>query len=285
MGAAIAIFVLLIVAGAVCAALTTRARMTLQMLWRSWLTNHLLTRWLGDGRHYSHVLANDTVTSIEGRITDDVRLAIEPVSDFVGGFMNSALSAVTFAIVLYLVGGDLTVGTLVIPGHIALAAIAYAIVVSGATYYVGRPLSAAIDRRNEAEAQFRFGLSRARANDDGTALNQADMDGLSRARGDFRGVVAATRDVIRNHQNLQFLLNANAFFAGTFAMLPALPKFLSGDLSLGALIQLSTAFTAVLAALNWFAENFISLSQWRASALRVARVDVAFRELDGAVSP
>jgi len=277
---AIAIFAGLIVSGAICVAILTKVRMTLQMQWRSWVTDRLLTRWLGEQRYYKLAISDDTVTSIEGRITDDVRLAIEPVPDFVTGFFNAVLSALTFAGVLYFVGGSITIGSVTIPGYIALAAVAYAIVVSSATVYIGNPLSSAVDRRNETEAQFRFGLARVRENVESIALIRGDEDELRRSRESFESVSKATADVIRNHRNLQLILNANSFFAGTFALLLALPKYMSGDLTLGALVQLGAAFTAVLAALNWFAENFIPIAQWRASALRVSLLNVAFRELD-----
>ena len=44
-------------------------------------------------------------------------------------------------------------------------------------------------------------------------------------------------------------------------------------------MQIASAFTAVLTALNWFAENFIPVAQWRASARRVAVLDTAFSAL------
>ena len=109
---------------------------------------------------------------------------------------------------------------------------------------------------------------------------RGDEDELRRSRESFETVSKTTAEVIRNHRNLQLVLNANSFFAGTFALLLALPKYMSGDLTLGALVQLGAAFTAVLAALNWFAENFIPIAQWRASALRVSLLNTAFRELD-----
>ncbi len=53
-------------------------------------------------------------------------------------------------------------------------------------------------------------------------------------------------------------------------------------------MQIGSAFTAVLSALNWFAENYIPLAQWRASAERVAVLHSDFvdfyseaRTLDG----
>ena len=66
------------------------------------------------------------------------------------------------------------------------------------------------------------------------------------------------------------MLNGNVIFAGVFALLLAAPKYLAGELTLGSLMQLGAAFVSVLSALNWFADNYIPVAQWRASARRVA---------------
>jgi len=270
----------LIALGATFAVAMVRAKMTLQVRWRQWVTERLLDRWLSDQRYYKLAISDGSATSPESRITDDVRLATEPVVDCVAGFINSILCAVTFVGILFVVGGSLEMWGVVVPGYIAIAAVLYSCVVSATTFLVGQPLSAAVDRKNEAEAQFRFGLTRIRENVESIALIRGDKDELRRARDGFGGIAQQTLDVMRNHCNLTWVLNANAFFAGTFALLLAVPKYLTGDLSLGAMMQIGSAFTAVLGALNWFAENFIVIAQWRASARRVALLDDALDSLD-----
>ena len=76
------------------------------------------------------------------------------------------------------------------------------------------------------------------------------------------------------------MLNSNAFFAPIFPVLLATPKYLAGELTLGSVMQIAAAFTAVLTALNWFADNFIRLAEWSASAKRVDELYVALDEMD-----
>ena len=274
------LLVVLIVVGASFAVAMVKVKMTLQLRWRRWITDQLLTKWLSEQRYYKLALSEGAATSPEARITDDVRLATEPVVECVTGLVNATLSAVTFVGVLFVVGGSIDFGGWTIPGYIAIAAVLYALVVSATTFYIGQPLSAAVDRRSEAEAQFRYGLTRIRENVESVALIRGDEDELRRARESFGSIARETLAVIRHHCNLTWILNANAFFAGSFALLLAAPKFLSGELSLGAIMQIGSAFTAVLSALNWFAENFIIIAQWRASARRVALLDEALEGLD-----
>jgi putative ATP-binding cassette transporter len=48
-------------------------------------------------------------------------------------------------------------------------------------------------------------------------------------------------------------------------------------MTLGDVMQASAAFVQVHTALNWPADNALSLANWAASARRVAALDLAFR--------
>ena len=96
----------------------------------------------------------------------------------------------------------------------------------------------------------------------------------------FEEIATRTREVIRHHGRLTWVLNGNVIFAGVFALLLAAPEYLAGELTLGSLMQLGAAFVSVLSALNWFADNYIPVAQWRASARRVALLVDALAGLD-----
>ncbi|MCB1507043.1 MAG: ABC transporter ATP-binding protein/permease [Hyphomicrobiaceae bacterium] len=275
----------LIVAGAAFAVAMVKFRMTLQLYWRQWLTGQLTGRWLSEQRYYRLEITNEQGLSPEYRIADDVRLATEPVVDFTIGFINATLSAVTFVGILFVVGGSITIGTATIPGYIALAAVLYALAVSTGTYLVGRPLVRRVAEKNEVEALFRYELTRLRESAESIALIKGDEDERRRVTETFSDVVKRWTKVVNQHCHLTWILNANAFFAGTFPILLATPKYLAGDLTLGAMMQMASAFTAVLGALNWFAENYIRLAEWSASARRVDQLVAALHEIDEVTDP
>ena len=111
------------------------ARMTTQRRWRAWLNNHLLDRWLRHGRYYQLNLISGDHKNPEYRIADDVRGATEAPVDFATGVLNAVLLAATFIVVLWAVGGSLTVeiggNAITIPGFLVIAAVLYALVASG----------------------------------------------------------------------------------------------------------------------------------------------------------
>ena len=84
-----------------------------------------------------------------------------------------ALSAATFIVVLWTIGGALTVTIggvpITIPGFLVVAAVIYSFVAMGLTHLVGRPLVPINFNRLRVEANFRYGLVRFRDNAEAVA--------------------------------------------------------------------------------------------------------------------
>ena len=282
---AVAVFIVLIILGAGLAVAMVKCRMTLQVRWREWITGTLTARWLSEQRFYRLAITDEAQINPEYRLAEDVRLASEPVVEFVIGFINALLAAITFVSILFIVGGSLNLNVAgtqwSIPGYLAIAAILYAVAMSGVTFGVGHRLVGLIGAKNEAEAQFRYEATRVRENAESIALIKGDADERDRLLGRFGETVARWIDVIRQNAQLTWITNSNSFFAPMLPVLLAAPKYLSGELTLGAVMQLAAAFTAVLSALNWFVDNFVRLAEWSASARRVNEFDRALRLLDG----
>jgi vitamin B12/bleomycin/antimicrobial peptide transport system ATP-binding/permease protein len=278
------LIVVLVAVGAGFAVLMVRCRMTLQVKWRQWLTGEILSHWLSEQRYYRLAVTDESQINPEFRIADDMRLASDPIVEFAIGFINALFSAVAFVSILFVAGGSLTLtlgGTsLWIPGYIAIAAVIYATTVSALTYFIGNPLVGKVGDKNEGEAQFRYELTRVRENAESIALIKGAEDERTRLNETFSDLVGRWMNVIRQHSHLTWILNSNTFFAPIFPVLLATPKYLAGELTLGSVMQIAAAFTAVLAALNWFTDNFIRLAEWSASAKRVDELYGALGEMD-----
>lgn len=276
--------VALVAAGAAFAVGMVRCRMTLQVKWRQWLTEHLLTRWLSDQRYYRLAITDEEQLNAEYRMADDVRMATEPVIEFAAGFVNALLSALAFVSILFVVGGGISFQmgetTVWVPGYMAIAAVIYASGVSLLTYLIGNPLVDRVAAKNEAEAQFRYELTRVRENAESIALIKGADDERDRLTETYGEAVKRWMSVVSQNCHLTWILNSNSFFAPIVPLLLAAPKYLAGEMTLGSVMQAAAAFTAVLTALNWFAENFIRLAEWSASARRVQELNVALDEMD-----
>ncbi|WP_324132588.1 ABC transporter ATP-binding protein/permease [Bosea sp. (in: a-proteobacteria)] len=260
------------------------SRMLLQMRWREYLTRRLAGWWIADQRYYRLQFVAKEQAAPEYRIAEDVRLAIEPLVEFAIGLISAAVTAATFAAILWHVAGSarFTLGgtEIVIPSYMALAAIGYATVASLAAYVAGRPLVARIAAKNEAEAQFRAEMTRLRENAESIALIRGDSDERDSVGENYGRVVAAWLRVIRQQGVIAIVLNTNGALFPIVPLLLISPKYLSGDVSLGAVMQVVAAFSAVQAALIWFVDNFVRLAEWFASVTRVDELQEALEGLD-----
>src|SRR5689334_15052482 len=106
------------------------ARMGIQRRWRAWLTSSVVSRWLTNGRYYQLNLVSGDHQNPEYRIAEDLRIATDSPVDFMAGVTSAFLSASTFIVVLWTIGGALTVpiagSVLTIPGFLVIAAVLYA---------------------------------------------------------------------------------------------------------------------------------------------------------------
>lgn len=134
------IFLPLVAATVTLGIIAVYGRMTLQRKWREWLTDSLIGKWLANGRYYQLDLVTGDHQTPEGRIGEDARNATDAPVDFVVGILGAAISAVTFVGVLWVVGGDLKLGSpeapFVIPGFLVIAALIYAAITSTAVVLV-----------------------------------------------------------------------------------------------------------------------------------------------------
>lgn len=260
------------------------SRMLLQMRWREWLTHRLAGWWIADQRYYRMQFVVPDQSAPEYRIAEDVRLSIEPLVEFAIGLLSAFVTAVTFAAILWQVAGaaHFTLGgtQIVIPSYMALAAILYAVVASLAAYVAGRPLVPRIAAKNEAEAQFRAEMTRLRENAESIALIKGDADERESVVDNYGRVVAAWLKVIRQQGVIAIVLNTNGALFPIVPLLLIAPKYLSGEITLGAVMQVVAAFSAVQAALIWFVDNFVRLAEWFASVRRVDELAEALEALD-----
>jgi len=106
-----------------------------QRLWRAWLNRRLLDRWLANSRYYQLNLVKGDHANPEYRLAEDLRLATEAPIDFAVGVISAFLSAVTFILVLWTIGGTLSFSVagaiITIPGFLVIAAVIYAVLASG----------------------------------------------------------------------------------------------------------------------------------------------------------
>lgn len=257
--------------GAVVGAVVCKSR--LQIHWRACVTDLLCDRWLsGQGYYRMNVLHGASIAP-EHRIAEDARVTVDPVVDLTIGFTSAAVTFVLFVGVLWTVGGSISVGGYVIPGFMVFAAVGYSIIVWSAMIVVGAPYSQKVRDRSEAEARFRFELTRVRENAEGIALVRGEPGELRRLGSHYENVVRTWLQVVAVWGRMTWVSHGNTIVSPTVPLLLMAPKYLSGEASLGTVMQAAAAFASVQAAVGWFTANYARLSEWYAAASRLAEID------------
>ncbi len=248
-----------------------------QLRWRQWLTGELLGEWMADARHYQMEKAGDA-DNPDQRIAEDARLSTEMAVDFATGLFNAAVMLCAFIGILWTISGalrfDLAGRAVEIPGYMVWAALFYAVVGSGLTYLVGRPMVLLNFRRASREADFRFGLVRARESSEGIALIGGETDERRGLTALLSRAADSVRDLMDSQRRLMWLTSAYGMLTYVFPTVVAAPSYFSGAITLGGLMQIGSAFGSVQSSLNWFVDNFPRLAEWRASVERL----LTFRE-------
>jgi putative ATP-binding cassette transporter len=259
-------------------------RMTFQREWRRWVSRHLIAAWVGDERYRHIEQAIGEHQNAEYRITEDARLATDAPIDLVVGLLGSVMTAATFVVVLWHVGGALDITVLgmaiTIPGYLVVAAVGYAMLTTGTLMIVGRHMIRVIESKNQAESEMKYALAHLRARST-APLSRDDLD-IETGQ-----VTLALGEVMRQWQLLAwqymrttYVSHGNMLLAPLVGLILCVPHYINGTMLLGDVTQAAAAFVAVQGAFNWLIDNFPRLAECLSSANRVGNLLAAFDRLE-----
>lgn len=261
-------------------------RMSIQRRWRAWLTNSVVSRWLTNGRYYQLNLVGGDHKNPEYRIAEDLRIATDSPVDFMAGVTSAFLSASTFIVVLWSIGGALTLtiggSTVTIPGFLVIAAVLYAAIASSSIMVIGRRFVQISEDKNQAEAEYRFTLTRVRENGESIALlggEEEERDGIDKT---FSNVLRQWARLADQHMRTTLVSQGSSLIAPVVPVLLCAPKFLDGSMTLGQVMQAASAFTIVQSAFGWLVDNYPRLADWNACARRIASLMMSLDGLERA---
>jgi len=278
-----AIFFPLIAAVVGVAAGATYAKLTLQRRWREWLNAHVLDQWLISGRYYQLNLVPGDHTNPEYRVAEDLRVSVEAPVDFSIGVFSAVTSAIVFIGVLWFIGGELTIpiGSTVlrIPGFLVVAAFIYAVLASGSMIMIARGFVAVSENKNQAEADYRYRLTRLREHGESIALLGGDTEERAGLDGAFTMVRQRWYELMLQYIRTTIVSQSSNGLAPIIPILLCAPKYVAGTMTLGEVMQAASAFMIVQVAFNWLVENYPRLADWTASASRLGSLLVSLDRL------
>ena len=288
----------------------------LEMRWRGWMTAHYLQRWLANHAFYRMELARFSTSKDPGKTAENAAgdaTVIAAISDPAGtatatspanpdnpdqriqedvnqfttytvsltmGLLNAVVTLVTFIGILWGLSGNFafTLGGINfdIPGFMVWAAILYCLAGSIITHYIGRPLIKLNFNQQRLEADFRHHMIRVREYSESIALDKGEAVERGQLDMRFTKVLGNYLQLIKSQKNLIWFTVGFGQAALVFPFIVAAPRFFSGAIQLGQLMQIASTFGRVQDSLSWFVDNYSSLASWRATTDRLTSFEDSF---------
>jgi len=277
--------VLIFAASMAVTAMHLKIKRDLQISWRSWLTERVIGQWMNKGRHYqvTHILTAGH-DNPDGRIAEDIRIATDEAVGFCYSLFYSLLLLISFTEILWTLSDTviLDLGVIQTPvyGHLVWIAIIYSVGASLLGWWVGRPLTLTTNAMQTVEANFRFGLVKARENSQAIALIHGEANEKKRFLGLFQDITGVYDLQTHAWANIFLFSSGYSVLSMAFPILIAAPRYILGSITLGALMQSAQAFQQLAAALSWPVNNIAGIAQWRASVDRVLGLVKALEDLE-----
>jgi vitamin B12/bleomycin/antimicrobial peptide transport system ATP-binding/permease protein len=249
----------------------------LQIRWRRWMTDRLIGNWLSSRTYYHLQLGagrgDQLADNPEQRIEEDVKLFTESTLDLSLGLLNSAVTLASFVVILWSLSGAFTFNLggyeIAIPGFMVWAAVAYAAVGSYLTYFIGRPLVRSNFELQRYNASFRFRMTRLRENAESIAFYGGEQNERIFLRHSFNLIWDTWWRFMRQQKRLTWFTAFYGQAAVVFPFLFAAGRYFSGQITLGVVMQIASAFGQVQGALSWFVSAFSGLAAWKATVDRL----------------
>lgn len=232
----------------------------LGLLWREWMTRRAVDQYI-EQRIYLHLEETGAITNPDQRISEDVKALTVTTLSLVLMILNSTVTVISFAGVLWAISPKLFV-----------VSVLYAIIGSVLTILLGRPLISLNYRQSDFEADFRSELIHVREHAEGIALARDEVrtqKGLlarvDRLVGNFRRITSINR-------NLNFFTTGYNYLIQLIPTLIVAPIFIRRGVEFGIIGQSAMAFATLVAALSLIVTQFQSISAYASVITRLGEL-------------
>ena len=271
----------------------------LEMRWRQWMTTYYLQRWLSNQTFYKLELtrfAKSAGTDLntlntdnpDQRISEDVNQFTTQTISLCMGLLNSVVTLVSFVGILWGLSGafsfEMGGSSFTIPGYMLWAAVVYCLVGSVLTHYIGKSQISLNFFQQKYEADFRHHMVRVREYSEAIALDKGESVEKAQLDTRFTTVISNYLALIKAQKNLIWFTSFFGQAAIIFPFIVAAPRFFSGAIQLGQLMQISSAFGQVQNSLSWFVDSYSSLASWRATTDRLTSFDESMAKSEALLS-
>ena len=189
------------------------------------------------------------------------------------GLLDALVTLGSFVGILWMLSGSFDFqyqeNVFTVPGFMVWMALIYALGGSLIGHFLGRSMSSLNYAQQRLEANFRHHLMRVREYSEAIALDKGAEFERASLQKRFTSVVENFLHLLKVQKRFTWFSSAYGQAAVVFPMLVAAPRYFSGAIQLGELMQISSAFGQVQESLSWLVNNYPRLASWTATTQRL----------------
>ena len=249
--------------------------------WRVWLTDHLTGDWLKGFAYYRSRFIDHTIDNPDQRIQLDIDIfttgaGADPnhpsnmsSSTLLFGAVESVVSVISFAAILWKLSGPLTLLGFTMPKALFWIVITYVLVATVIAFWIGHPLIRYSFINELRNAGFRYALVRLK--------DAAESVGFYRGeRAERQQLSTRFGDTISNYRRYVNrtvgFLGWNLTMSQTINPLPFVvqaPRLFAQQITFGDVMQSTSAFSSIHDGLSFFRNAYDAFASYRAAILRL----------------
>lgn len=239
-------------------AISSYIQQLLGLYWREWLTDNFLNKYF-QNRAYYEINADDKIDNPDQRISEDIKSFTNTSLYFLLVILDSVITLIAFTVVLWSISQMLSI-----------VLIAYTVLGTFVTAWIGKRLIGLNFNQLRREADFRYGLVHIRNNAESIAFYRGEQQESLQVRQRFFEALRNFNILIGWQRNLDFFTTAHSYFVRILPYMVVAPIYLAGQVDFGAITQALVAFTQIYSALAIVITQFERLSTFAAGINRLA---------------
>ncbi|MDH1106028.1 ABC transporter ATP-binding protein/permease [Pseudomonas otitidis] len=263
-------------------------RKAVVLRWRRAMTASTIGAWMQDQAFYRLGFDGEP-DNPDQRIAEDIRLLVDRSVELLVSFIANLAQVGAFLSILWGLSGT-QVFTLwgqrfVVEGYLVWIAVIYTLLGTAITHAIGRPLQRLSYEQQHREADFRASLLRRRDHAEQIALYGGEGVEQRHLGERFERIAHNWRRLMDRQRSLSLFTVGYDRVSLIIPVFAALPAFLAKTITLGGLMQIRSAFSAVQNSLSWFIDAYWRLAEWSATVQRLGQFQAAIERSRAGVRP
>lgn len=248
--------------------------------WREDLNERVLNQWLRNKNYYRMFFLKHQVDNPDQRIQQDVASFVGIALNLTLGLITSMVSVVAFTVILWNLSGPLSLLGVEIPRGIVFILFIYVLIATVFAFKIGRPLIRLNFLDERLNANFRYSLIRVREYAESVAFYGGEKVEGFKLLQRFKQVIDNVWNIVfrsLKFQGFNFIVSQVAVI---FPFILQAPRFFSGQLTLGGMIQTAQAFGSLQDNLSFFRTAYDDFAGFKAVLDRLTEFMGAIDEVE-----